>query len=52
MKIKVNLIVKTQINCVFAQDRSRSEEQKDAAHLDSYVVQRYIENPYLINGNK
>lgn len=33
------------------QDNSRSEEQKEAAHVQNYVAQRYIENPYLINGN-
>ncbi|XP_075898449.1 putative tubulin polyglutamylase TTLL9 isoform X2 [Nelusetta ayraudi] len=33
-------------------DGAFPDEQKDAAQVESYVVQRYIENPYLINGKK
>ena len=39
-------------NTVLTQGGPRSGEPKDAAQVESYVAQRYIENPYLINGNK
>lgn len=35
---------------VLPQDGGRTNEQKDEAQIETYVVQRYIENPYLIGG--
>ena len=38
--------------CMFVlpQDGGRTNEQKDETQIETYVVQRYIENPYLIGG--
>ena len=40
----------TLVVLLFVQDGSRSEEQKEETQVESYVAQRYIENPYLISG--
>lgn len=37
---------------VFLQDGGRTNEQKDEMQIEPYVVQRYIENPYLIGGER
>lgn len=47
---KVIAVAKDLKFCYFLQDGIRSEEQKDEAQVESHVAQRYIENPYLING--
>ncbi|XP_035289767.1 probable tubulin polyglutamylase TTLL9 [Anguilla anguilla] len=33
-------------------DRGRAEEAREEAQVESYVAQRYIEDPYLIGGRK
>lgn len=37
---------------MFLQGGARADEQKDGFQEDTHVAQRYIENPYLINGNE
>lgn len=39
-------------NIALEQQIARPDEQKDAAQVETFVAQRYIENPYLINGDE